>query len=124
MDFCERSGPRECGTAGIGHLMAADPAFRRSFQKSLEQKIAHAQAQNPGVLVSWELSKACDHLIIVCDDSPMRETVVRHLADSLTRLLGVGKRMGLVERSVSALIVKTFAQVGNTPLSSHLYPVD
>lgn len=103
--------------------MAPDPALRRSFYKSLEDKIHRASAQNPGVLVSWELAKSCDHLTIVCEESPLRDTVIRHLADSLTRLLGVGRRMGLVEKTLSELTIESVAEAGLIPLSSHRYPV-
>lgn len=87
-----------------------DPALRRKFRKGVEEKLELARVNNPGVIVSWTLSSECDRVDLVCDQTVFNERVINHLGESLVRLLGVGKQMGLVDREIRALVVECVSQ--------------
>lgn len=104
--------------------MVVDKATRRTFRKTLEDKLRVAASNNQGLIVSWELSRSFDRVAIVCHEATFRARVIDHLATSLTRLLGVGKRLDLVERDLRALEVECFPEAGGDALLRRVYNVE
>jgi hypothetical protein len=104
--------------------MAADPAVRRQFRKTLEGKLDVATINNERVIVSWELSPSFDRVAIVCHESTFSERVIDHLATSVTRLLGVGKSLEIVDRGLNSVTVECFPQAGDTALFRRVYAVE
>lgn len=104
--------------------MPVDPAVRRKFRKTLEGKLEVAALNNQRLIVSWEVSAAYDRVALVCHESTFSERVVDHLATSVTRLLGVGKSLEIVDRSLSAVTVECVPQAGSTVLFRRVYDID
>lgn len=104
--------------------MAVDPALRRKFRKTLEAKLDVAALNNQRVIVSWEVSSLYDRVAIVCHESTFSERVIDHLATSLTRLLGVGKSLEIVDRNLTSMTVECVPQSGSAVLLRRVYPVD
>ncbi len=104
--------------------MAIDPAVRRKFRKTLEGKLEVAALNNQRVIVSWEVSSAYDRVAIVCHESTFSERVIDHVATSVTRLLGVGKSLEIVDRNLSSITVECFPQAGSAVLFRRAYAVD
>jgi hypothetical protein len=104
--------------------MAVDPAVRRKFRKTLEGKLEVAAINNQRVIVSWEVSAAYDRVAIVCHESTFSERVIDHLATSVTRLLGVGKSLEIVDRGLNTVTVECFPQAGSTVLFRRVYALD
>ena len=104
--------------------MAADLAVRRKFRKTLEGKLEVAALNNQRVIVSWEVSATYDRVAIVCHESTFSERVIDHLATSVTRLLGVGKSLEIVDRGLNTVTVECVPQAGSTVLFRRVYPID
>jgi hypothetical protein len=104
-------------------MPAIDSALRRKYRQSLEEKLELVTANNPGFIVSWELSASLDRVDLVCTEVGFSKQVIEHLAQSLTRLLGVGKRMGLVERQHSSFIMHCVPPALTEPIFSRTYEV-
>ncbi len=104
--------------------MAADLAVRRKFRKTLEGKLEVAALNNQRVIVSWEVSPTYDRVAIVCHESNFSERVIGHLATSVTRLLGVGKSLEIVDRGLTAVTVECFPKAGSTILFRRVYAID
>jgi hypothetical protein len=101
-----------------------DPAVRRKFRQDLEEKLELASVNNSGLIVSWELSDSLDRAGLVCQEKAFNAQVVEHVAASLIRLLGVGKRLGLVDRDMSSFTVECYPPQGNQSLFARTYSVD
>jgi hypothetical protein len=104
--------------------MAIDPAVRRKFRKTLEGKLEVAALKNQRVIVSWEVSSSYDRVAIVCHEATFSERVIDHLATSVTRLLGVGKSLEIVDRNLTSLTVECVPQAGTAVLFRRAYPID
>ena len=104
--------------------MAADLAVRRKFRKTLEGKLDVATANNQKVIVSWEMSPSFDRVAIVCHEATFSERVIDHVATSVTRLLGVGKSLEIVDRGLTSVTVECFPQAGDTALFRRVYEID
>ena len=104
--------------------MATDPSVRRKFRKTLEGKLEVAALNNQKVIVSWELSPGFDRVAIVCHEATFSERVIDHVATSVTRLLGVGKRLDLVDRGLNAVTVECRPSAGTTVLFHRVYAVE
>jgi hypothetical protein len=61
---------------------------------------------------------------IVCHESTFSERVIDHLATSVTRLLGVGKSLEIVDRGLTNVTVECFPQAGSTVLFRRVYAVE
>lgn len=83
-----------------------DVALQRKFRKNVEEKLEIVAHNNVGAIVSWEVSKSYNHVALVCGEEHFRERVIVHLATSLSRLLGVGKRMGLVDSDMESFTLE------------------
>jgi hypothetical protein len=101
-----------------------DPALRRKYRKNLEEKLELVAANNPGLIVSWELSPSLDRADLVCGESVFSEQVMEHLAQSLTRLLSVGKRLGLVEREKRSFTMECMLPTESQPMFTRTYDVE
>ena len=104
--------------------MAVDPALRRKFRKTLEAKLDVAALNNQRIIVSWEVSSSYDRVAIVCHESAFSERVIDHLATSLTRLLGVGKSLEIVDRNLTTVTVECLPQAGTAVLFRRAYSID
>jgi hypothetical protein len=60
----------------------------------------------------------------VCHESTFSERVIDHLATSVTRLLGVGKSLEIVDRGLNSVTVECFPQAGDTALFRRVYAVE
>ncbi len=105
-------------------MAIVDPAVRRTFRKNLEEKLQLASVNNSQLIVSWELSDSFDRAGLVCQEEVFNAQVVEHVAASLIRLLGVGKRLGLVDRGMSSFTVECYPPSGNESLFARTYTVD
>ena len=105
-------------------MRTIDPALRRKYRKNLEEKLELVAANNPGLIVSWELSPSLDRAHLVCGDSVFSEQVMEHLAQSLTRLLSVGKRLGLVEREKRSFTMECMLPTESQPMFTRTYDVE
>lgn len=105
-------------------MAGPDLALQRKFRKNVEEKLVTASTNNAGVIVSWELSKSYSHVSLVCGETRFSERVILHLATSLCRLLGVGKRMGLVDPTMSSLTVECFPPHSDVPIFVGDYRVE
>jgi hypothetical protein len=90
----------------------------------LEGKLEVAALNNQKVIVSWELSPAFDRVAIVCHEATFSERVIDHVATSVTRLLGVGKRLDLVDRGLNTVTVECRPSAGATVLFHRVYAVE
>jgi hypothetical protein len=70
------------------------------------------------------VSAAYDRVEIVCQESTFSERVIDHLATSVTRLLGVGKSLEIVDRGLNTVTVECFPQAGSTVLFRRVYAID
>jgi hypothetical protein len=104
--------------------MATLPSVRLKFRETLEGKLDVAAHNNPKTIASWELSSSLDRVTIVCTEEPLSERVIEHIASSVTRLLGVGKRLDIVDRTLRAVTVECLPQAGNPVLLRRVYAVD
>lgn len=52
------------------------------------------------------------HLSLTCHGDVFEPSVVEHLATSLTRILGVGKRMGIVDRGLKEFTIECSGHAG------------
>ena len=104
--------------------MAPDLSLQRRFRKNVEERLATATERNADLIVSWELSKGYDRVALVCGEERFSDRAIIHLATSLVRLLGVGKRMGLVDRELNVLTVECFPRQGTDTLFTRAYGVE
>jgi hypothetical protein len=98
-------------------------AFRKTFRGNVEAKLHLASANNSGVILSWELSESFDRADLVCGEAAFNPRVIEHLATSLTRLIGVGKRLEVVDREVRSLTVECRPSTGGEALFERTYEV-
>jgi len=105
-------------------VATVDLALRRKYRKSLEEKLQLVSGNNPGLIVSWVLSSSLDRADLVCGENVFSEQVIEHLAQSLTRLLSVGKRLGLVDRTMRSFTMECVLPTAATPIFSRTYEVD
>ena len=101
-----------------------DSVAQSDFRKTLERKLEVASVNNTGLIMSWEISPRYDHVRLICDRDVFQENVVGHVATSLTRLLGVGKRLGFVERNLGTVTIECVAQKGLKGISIRTYSID
>jgi len=104
--------------------MAPDLAVRQEFLKTLEGKLEVAAINNPKAISSWKLSSSLDCVTIMCTEESLSEPLIEHIATSVTRLLGVGKRLNMVDRSLRAVTVECWPEAGNSVLLRRVYAVD
>ena len=104
--------------------MAPDVSLQRTFRKNVEDRLATATTRNAGLIVSWELSKSYDRVALICGEERFSDRAIVHLATSLVRILGVGKRMGLVERNLDSLTVECFPPHSDTAMFASTYGVE
>lgn len=104
--------------------MATDLSLQRTFRKNVEERLTTAAERNADLIVSWELSKSYDRVALVCGEERFSDRAIVHLATSLVRLLGVGKRMGLVDRDLNVLTVECFPQQGTDAIFARAYGVE
>lgn len=100
-----------------------DPSLHRQFRRTLEEKLELARRNNSRMVVSWELSKTLESVELVCGETFFDATVVDHIATSLTRMLGVGRRMGLVDREVRHFTMRCTSLEAGTPSFVQSYEV-
>lgn len=104
-------------------MRKVDPAIQRTFVKSLEDKLNTAQANNPTLIVAWELLPELSQVNLILRSVATHDPVIDHLGASLVRLLNVGKKLGLVERDLVRLEITCFSQKGKKVLFSNGYLV-
>jgi hypothetical protein len=104
--------------------MATDPSVRQELRKTLEGKLEVAAINNPQAITSWDLSSSLDRVTITCTEDSLSELVIEHIATSVTRLLGVGKRLNMVDRTLRAVTVECLPEAGNSVLLRRVYAVD
>lgn len=104
--------------------MAPDPSVRQVFRKTLEGKLEVAAINNPKAISSWKLSSSLDRVTIMCTADSLSEPVIDHIATSVTRLLGVGKRLNIVDRALRAVTVECLPEAGNSVALRRVYAVD
>ena len=105
-------------------MVAPELSLQRTFRKNVEEKLTTATTRNSDVIVSWELSTSYDRVALVCGEERFSDRVIIHLATSLVRILGVGKRMGLVERNLDSLTVECFPPHSDTAMFASTYGVE
>lgn len=104
--------------------LVADSALAQKFRDQVEGRLEVAVANNPRVMVSWELGSALDRVVFVCNENFFEERLIGHISTSLTRMLSVGRRMGLVDKDVSTVTLECVPQDGSTPLFVRQYELD
>lgn len=104
--------------------MAPDPSLRRTFRKTVEGRLAVVVANNPTVIVSSELSASLDTVSLVCHEDTFSARVVNHLGESLVRLLGVGRRLLIVDRGMTTVTIHCVPAGGGPALFSGTYSLD
>lgn len=104
-------------------MAVVDAALRRKFRRTVEERLEVATVQNARMILSWELSPTFSHLALTCHGDVFEPRVVEHLATSLTRIIGVGKRMGLVDRGLSKLTIECSGYDGAAPPALWHYDV-
>ncbi len=105
-------------------MSEVDPSLRRKFRKTVEGKLETAALHNPGLIKSWDLSRSFAMVKVFCPVASIEENVLHHLATSLTRQLGVGKSLGLVERNLERFTMECCdVETGDT-IFARIYPVD
>jgi hypothetical protein len=105
-------------------MAGPDVALQRTFRKNVEEKLETASVNNAGVIVSWELSESYDRVSLVCGETRFSDRVLLHLGTSLSRLLGVGKRLGLVDSSMRSFTMECYPVGGDEPLFVDDYRVE
>jgi hypothetical protein len=105
-------------------VRTTDPAVTLQFRGDLEQKLELASAKNLPLIVSWELSDSYDRADLVCDEGAFNAEVVEHVAASLIRLLGVGKRLGLVDRNLRNFTMECFPRGSGQSIFLRTYEVE
>lgn len=105
-------------------MATIDPSFQGQFRKNLEERLERASSSNAALIVSWELSDQLDRAGLVCRESAFDGQVIEHVAASLIRLLGVGKRLGLVDRQMNNFTLECFPEGSNQELFRRTYPLD
>jgi hypothetical protein len=80
----------------------------------VEERLEVATANNARMLLAWDLAANFDHLAITCHGATFEPSVIEHLATSLTRMLGVGKRMGIVDKGLLQLTIVCTGHAGAT----------
>ena len=103
--------------------MAADLALRSKFRKTVEEKLHIVATNNPTVIVSAEISPSLDAVSLVCHEQAFNERVVNHLAVSLVRLLGVGQRLLIVDRTVTTMTIQCVPTTGGSVFFRRTYPL-
>lgn len=105
-------------------MTGPDAALLRKFRKNVEEKLEIVEQNNAGVILSWEISRTYDRISVVCGEGQFNERVIVHLATSLSRLLGVGKRMGLVERTITGFTLECFGPSSDVAVFVRDYEVE
>lgn len=105
-------------------MAGPDLALRRKFRKNVEEKLELVAHNNRGVVVSWTVSKSYNRITVVCGEGQFSERVMVHLATSLSRLLGVGRGMGLVDSAVKSFTLECFVPSSEEPIFVRDYGVE
>lgn len=105
-------------------MATADPSVLREFRKNLEDRLERASTTNSSLIVSWELSEELDRAGLVCRESAFDGQVIEHVAASLIRLLGVGKRLGLVDRQMPIFTLECFPEGSSKEIYKRTYSLD
>jgi hypothetical protein len=99
-------------------------ALKKKFRRNVEEKLELVTTNNSTVILSWELSPTYDRVSLVCGEQTFSDRAVIHLATSLVRLLGVGKRMGIVDRDLRRLVVECYPPHRKHALFAREYGLD
>lgn len=95
-------------------MAPVDTSLRRQFRRTVEDRLEVATANNARMMLAWELSPNFDYVDLTCHGEVFEPSVIEHLATSLTRVLGVGKRMGIVDRGLRQLTIVCTGHAGAT----------
>ena len=95
-------------------MVSVDSALLRKFRQTVEERLEVATTNNARMLLAWDLAAGFDHLALTCHGAVFERSVVEHLATSLTRMLGVGKRMGIVDKGLLQLTIVCTGHAGAT----------
>lgn len=95
-------------------MATVDSALLRKFRGTVEDRLEVATANNARMLLAWDLAAGFDHLALTCHGEVFEPSVIEHLATSLTRMLGVGKRLGIVDRGLRQLTIVCTGHAGAT----------
>lgn len=93
-------------------MAVVDSALEQKFRETVEGRLEVAAAHNSRMILSWELSASFGHLSLTCHGDVFEPSVVEHLATSLTRILGVGKRMRIVDRGLKEFTIECSGHAG------------
>lgn len=104
-------------------MAVIDSALRRKFRRTVEERLDVAATNNARMILAWELSPSFEHVALTCHGDTFHPHVIDHLATSLTRVLGVGKRMGLVNHAVNDVTIECTGLGGSTETLLFRYPV-
>jgi len=99
-------------------------ALKKKFRRNVEEKLELAAAKNSALIVEWELSPQYDRVALVCGEERFSDQVVIHVATSVVRLLGVGKRMGIVDKDLSRVVVECYSTGSGHSLFAREYGVE
>lgn len=88
--------------------------MRRKFRRTVEERLDVATANNSRMILSWDLAANLNHVALTCHGDVFEPSVVEHLATSLTRMLGVGQRLGIVDRTLRELTIECTGHAGAT----------
>jgi hypothetical protein len=102
----------------------ANPSVRGEFRKNLEERLERASSKNSLLIVSWELSEELDRAGLVCRENAFDGQVIEHVAASLIRLLGVGRRLGLVDRQTRHFTLECFPEGSTKEIYKRTYTLD
>lgn len=95
-------------------MATVDTALRRKFRRTVEERLEVATANNSRMVLSWELTTELNHVALTCHGDVFEPAVVEHLATSLTRMLGVGQRLGIVDRTLREFTIECTGHAGAT----------